>query len=207
MDLPFKAVSSTEELGKTLAHFADKDLILIDTAGRSQRDHHISEIKQFLRQSFPVEIYLVMSITCKENNLSAISQEYGPLPIDRLIFTKLDESCTYGTLLNQLARIKKPLSYLTTGQKVPEDIEIATQERIISLLLDETEVHYCYNEREGYLMDQAGTLRSMTKQRRTPEGGGDAGKNAQRNEMGEETTCRPRLLQSQAVRGELAKQM
>jgi flagellar biosynthesis protein FlhF len=144
MDLPFKAVSSPEELERTIAHFADKDLILIDTAGRSQRDHrHLTEIKQFLRQSFPVEIYLVMSVTHKENNLSAISQEYGLLPIDRLIFSKLDESCTYGTMLNQLARINKPLSYLTTGQKVPEDIEIATQERIVSLLLGETEIHYC----------------------------------------------------------------
>ena len=100
-------------------------------------------MKQFLRQSFPVEIYLVMSVTHKENNLSAISQEYGLLPIDRLIFSKLDESCTYGTMLNQLARINKPLSYLTTGQKVPEDIEIATQERIASLLLGETEINYC----------------------------------------------------------------
>ena len=144
MDLPFKAVSSPEELERTIAHFADKDLILIDTAGRSQRDHrHLTEIKQFLRQSFPVEIYLVMSVTHKENNLSAVSEQYGLLPIDRLIFSKLDESCTYGTMLNQLARINKPLSYLTTGQKVPEDIEIATQERIVSLLLGETEIHYC----------------------------------------------------------------
>jgi len=144
MDLPFKAVSSPEELERTLAHFGDKDLILIDTAGSSQRDHrHLNEIKQFLRQSFPVEIYLVMSVTHKENNLSAISRQYGALPIDRLIFSKLDESCTYGTMLNQLARINKPLAYLTTGQKVPEDIEIATQERIVSLLLGETEIHYC----------------------------------------------------------------
>jgi flagellar biosynthesis protein FlhF len=144
MDLPFRAVSSPEELESALAHFADKDLILIDTAGRSQRDpRHLTEIREFLRQSFPVEVYLVMSVTHTENNLSAISQQYGLLPIDRIIFSKLDESCTYGTMLNQLARINKPLSYLTTGQKVPEDIEIATQERIASLLLGETEINYC----------------------------------------------------------------
>ena len=144
MGLPFKAVSSPEELKQTVAQFADKDLILIDTAGRSQRDQgHLTEIKQFLRQSFPVEIYLVMSVTHTDNNLSAISRQYGLLPVDRLIFSKLDESCTYGTMLNQLVRINKPLSYLTTGQKVPEDIEIATQERIASLLLGEAEIHYC----------------------------------------------------------------
>ena len=144
MGLPFKAVSSPEELERTVTHFADKDLILIDTAGRSQRDQgHLAEIKQYLKQSFPVEIYLVMSVTHTENNLSAISRQYGLLSVDRLIFSKLDESCTYGTMLNQLVRINKPLSYLTTGQKVPEDIEIATQERIASLLLGEAEIHYC----------------------------------------------------------------
>lgn len=144
MDLPFKAASSPEDLERTLAHFADRDLILIDTAGRNQRDRgHLVEIKQFLRQSIPVEIYLVMSLTHKEKTLSAISRQYELLPVDRLIFSKLDECCTYGTMLNQLARVNTPLSYLTTGQKVPEDIEVASQERIVSLLLSETESNYC----------------------------------------------------------------
>jgi len=142
MNLPFKAVSSKEDLGKALGEFAEKDLILIDTAGRSQQNH-IGEVKQFLNQAYPIETYLVMSITSKDNNLTAISHQFEELPVDRLIFTKLDESCTYGTLFNQLTQIEKPLAYFTTGQKVPEDIEVATQERIVSLLLDEKEVHYC----------------------------------------------------------------
>jgi len=142
--LPFESVSSPAELKQVLAKFADKDLILIDTAGRSQRDQsQIDDIKGFLEQSFPIEIFLLMSITCKEHNLSAISQQFGLLPIDSIIFTKLDESYTYGSIINQLFKIKKPLSYLTTGQKVPEDIEVATKERIISLVLNEAENHYC----------------------------------------------------------------
>ena len=64
-------------------------------------------------------------------------EAFSKLPLASLIFTKLDESCTYGTLFNQITQIEKPLAYLTTGQKVPEDIEVATQERIVSLLLDE----------------------------------------------------------------------
>ena len=142
MNLPFKAVSSGEELSKTLKSFADMDLVLIDTAGRSQQ-HHINEVKQLLSQVNPIETYLVMSVTYKENNLSAINHQFKHLPVDRLIFTKLDESCTYGTLFNQLSGTKKPLAYFTTGQQVPEDIEVATQERIVSLLLGETAVHYC----------------------------------------------------------------
>lgn len=144
MGLPFKAVSSPEEFKNVLTHFVDRDLILVDTAGRSQQDQfQVKELKSFLRQSFPVEIYLALSITQKEDNLSAIGNKFGFLPVDRIVFTKIDESYTYGSILNQLFKIKKPLSYLTTGQKVPEDIEIAAKERIISLTLGETDIHYC----------------------------------------------------------------
>lgn len=144
MRLPFKRVSSPEEFNQVLVQFADRDLILVDTAGRNQRDQlQIKELKSFLRQSFPIEVHLVMSITHKDDNLSAIGNRFGLLPIDRLIFTKLDESYTYGSMVNQLFEIKKPLSYFTTGQKVPEDIEIVTKERIISLILGETDIHCC----------------------------------------------------------------
>lgn len=144
MGLPLQSVSTRDELKHVLAEFSDRDLILIDTAGRNQRDQsQIDEIEGLLRQPFPVEIFLVMSMTCKEHNLSAVSQQFGCLPIDSIIFTKLDESCTYGSIINQLFKMKKPLSYLTTGQKVPEDIEIATKERIVSLVLNEAENQGC----------------------------------------------------------------
>jgi len=144
MGLSFKTVSSPAEFSQVVVQYADRDLILVDTAGRSPRDQfHIKELKDFLRQSFPIEVYLVMSITHKEDNLSAIGSRFGLLPIDRIIFTKLDESYTYGSMVNQLFTIKKPLSYLTAGQRVPEDIEIATKERTISLILGETDIHCC----------------------------------------------------------------
>jgi len=144
MGLSFKTVSSPEEFRQVLVQLADRDLILVDTAGRSQRDQcQIKELKDFLRQSFPIEVYLVMSITHKEDNLSAIGSRFGLLSIDRIIFTKLDESYTYGSMVNQLFQIRKPLSYLTTGQRVPEDIEIATKERTVSLILGETDIHCC----------------------------------------------------------------
>jgi flagellar biosynthesis protein FlhF len=144
MGLPFKRVSSAKELSQTLAQFADMDLILIDTAGRSQRDQlQLKELKSFLRQSFAVEVCLVMSITHKEDTLSATGRQFELLPIDSIIFTKLDEVYSYGSIVNQLYRMKKPLSYLTTGQRVPEDIEIATRERIIPLILGESDTCYC----------------------------------------------------------------
>ena len=103
----------------------------------------MEELKSFLRQSFPVEVHLAMSVTHKEDTLSDTGNQFGLLPIDRIIFTKLDESYVYGSMFNQLVRIKKPLSFLTTGQKVPEDIEIATKKRIVSLILGERDFHYC----------------------------------------------------------------
>jgi len=144
MGLPFKAVSSPEEFTRAVGQCAGCDLILVDTAGRSHWDRgHSAELKRFLSQSFPIEIYLLMSITHREDTLSATSDQFGLLGLDRVIFTKLDESDTYGSMLNQLKRMHKPLSYVTTGQKVPEDIEIATQERFISLVLGEAAFHYC----------------------------------------------------------------
>ena len=144
MNLPFQAVSTPEEFKRTLARFADADLILIDTAGRSQRDRaRIEEMKPFLRQVEGIEIYLVMSSTHREDTLLATSSQFDLLAVDRIIFTKLDENATYGTILNHLAQIKRPLSYLTTGQKVPEDIEVATKERVISLVLGEAQVQCC----------------------------------------------------------------
>jgi len=58
------------------------------------------------------------------------------MPIDSVIFTKLDESATYGSLFNHAIRFKKPFSYLTLGQKIPEDLEIASRERLVDLLLN-----------------------------------------------------------------------
>ena len=59
----------------------------------------------------------------------------GSMPLDSIIFTKLDESSSYGSIFNHAIRFKKPVSYLTTGQNVPEDIELATKERLVDLLL------------------------------------------------------------------------
>ena len=144
MNLPFQAVSTPEECKRTLERFAGADLVLIDTAGRSQRDRvRIEEMKPFLREVEGIEICLVMSSTHREDALLAAASQFDLLGVDRLIFTKLDENATHGGMLNHLAAIKKPLSYLTTGQRVPEDIEVATQERLVSLVLGEAQIQCC----------------------------------------------------------------
>jgi flagellar biosynthesis protein FlhF len=68
--------------------------------------------------------------------LTEISRRFGEIPLSGVIFTKLDESTTYGGMFNHSIRFKTPIAYLTTGQKVPEDLEVATKERLVDLLLN-----------------------------------------------------------------------
>ena len=79
---------------------------------------------------------LVLSATSKDSDISEVTRKFGCKPIDSIIFTKLDESASYGSLFTHAIRFKKPLSYLTVGQKVPEDIEVASKERMVDLLLN-----------------------------------------------------------------------
>ncbi len=114
----------------------DADLILIDTAGRSQRDRlQMSELREVFKYNIPIETYLLLSATTKERDLNDIIENFKTLPVDRLIFTKLDETTTFGPLLNTMVKAKKPIAYLTAGQRVPEDIEVATSKKITDLIL------------------------------------------------------------------------
>ncbi|HLF87086.1 MAG TPA: flagellar biosynthesis protein FlhF, partial [Nitrospiria bacterium] len=118
----------------------DADLILIDTAGRSQRDRlQMSELQEAFKYNIPIETYLLLSATTKERDLSDIVESFKTLPVDRLIFTKLDETTTFGPILNTMVKAKKPIAYLTAGQRVPEDIEVATAKKITDLILGNKE--------------------------------------------------------------------
>jgi flagellar biosynthesis protein FlhF len=134
MDLPVDVAESSRELGQALRRLQDVDLILIDTAGQSHRDRfRIEELKHFF-DGFPVTKHLVLSCHTKERDLEEIVARFHCLGVDRLLFTKLDEAGTFGTILNLAFSMNLPLSYLTIGQKVPEDIREATP-KIVSHLV------------------------------------------------------------------------
>jgi flagellar biosynthesis protein FlhF len=139
MDLPLEVVASSDELASALAKHSDKDLVLIDTAGRSPKDSdRIDELKGFLECHPGIETCLCVSATTRSRELDEIVAVFGGLPVSKLLFTKLDESESYGCIVNAHLRHKLPLSYLTTGQKVPEDIEIATSKKLASLVVKES---------------------------------------------------------------------
>ncbi len=139
MDVPLEVVASAQELAKALATHADKDLILIDTAGRSPRDsERIDEMKGYLECHPGIEAYLCLSATTRSRELDEIVDTFGKLPITKLLFTKLDESSSFGCIVDAYLKHKLPLSYFSTGQKVPEDIEVATSRKLASMIVKES---------------------------------------------------------------------
>ncbi|MDF2522253.1 MAG: flagellar biosynthetic protein FlhF [Clostridia bacterium] len=134
--IPLSAIYSSAEIANAIESYRDKDIILIDTAGRSHKDQYqVMELKSLLKSSVNFEIYLVISATTKFSDCIEIIKSYGFLDDYKLLFTKLDETSTTGVMLNVAYITKKPISYITTGQSVPDDIEIADKEKIINSLI------------------------------------------------------------------------
>ncbi|AJE02383.1 flagellar biosynthesis protein FlhF [Geobacter pickeringii] len=139
MGVPIEVAATPAELEAAIELHSDKELILIDTAGRSPKDmEKIGELKGFLESKFAIEIHLCLAATTRDRELQEIVERFGVLPISRVIFTKLDESESYGCIVNAHLRTKFPLSFFTTGQRVPEDLEIATAGRLAGLVLGES---------------------------------------------------------------------
>lgn len=138
MGVPLEVASTPKELEKALAAHTDKDLILIDTVGRSPKDKETIEgLRSMLDSSFAIETHLCVAATTRERELRGIVESFGALPLSRLLFTKLDESSSFGSIVNLQIENKLPLSYFTRGQRVPEDIEPASGKKVAELILGE----------------------------------------------------------------------
>ncbi len=135
MGLPTEVVSNREEIRRYVMNNNDKEIILVDTAGRNYRaECHIKELMALSELNIPIAFNLVLSLTTRDKELTEIAKRFIDLPVESLIFTKLDESESYGTMLNVAAAATRPISYLTAGQKVPEDIELATPDKLTDLI-------------------------------------------------------------------------
>jgi len=140
MGLPVEVVLSPEQLQEAFRRHRDKDLILIDTAGRSPRDQaRIDELNQFLGKGSKVENCLVLAAPTEERLQQKTLEAFSPLPLSRLIFTKLDETDRCGTLINVPIRSNLPLAYLTNGQQVPEDLLRAEPRMVAELVMGTAE--------------------------------------------------------------------
>lgn len=138
MGVGIDVVMTPEQLRDAVKKNQDKDVIFIDTAGRSSSDSmKLSEVKTFFNAAGPMEVYLVLSCTTKKQDLDRIAEEYRMLNYTRLIFTKVDETNTLGAILNVSYNTKTPVAYITNGQDVPEDIEVADPHKLAELILKE----------------------------------------------------------------------
>lgn len=134
--VPLHVVSSEEEMRQTLKQTARCDAVLIDTAGRSQRDDpRLEDLSRLLRAADPHEVHLVLSSTCTQAAMLDVAERFGRIRADRIIFTKLDEAVSYGVLLNVARKVNKKLSFVTTGQEVPHHIEPLSAGRLADLVL------------------------------------------------------------------------
>ncbi len=137
---------SPEEVTQALKKHKDAHLILFDTAGTAQRNMpQISTLCGIVDAAQPAEVHLVLSATTKYSDAVDIIDHFKDMKPTRIIFSKVDESTTFGTILNICVKYHIPLSYLTTGQNVPEDIEGARPERIAKLLLTKPTVNRSMN--------------------------------------------------------------
>lgn len=135
LGLPLSVAASPEELRVLVGDLGDEELALIDTAGSSPQDPiRLRELQEFLTVSPVIAGHLVLSATTKEVDLGRIIDRFSCLPLESFVCTKLDETDALLPLFNQLIPQRRPLSYLTSGQRVPEDLEPATQNRIAELI-------------------------------------------------------------------------
>jgi flagellar biosynthesis protein FlhF len=131
IDLPMEIVATPREMHQAVARMADMDLILMDTAGRSPRDEvKIQELKSMLAEAAPDEVHLVLSSVAGAGTLAKTAEQFAVVGATALVLTKLDEAVSLGNVLPLVRSSGLPLSYLTHGQNVPDDIAIAHAGRL-----------------------------------------------------------------------------
>jgi flagellar biosynthesis protein FlhF len=133
LDVPMRSAANSEELNVALNTFADKRLILIDTAGMSQRDVRISEQLSLLRAGRrQVRSMLTLSATTQQASMQQAIKAFNVANPDSVILTKLDEAASLGGVISAIVESKLKISYVTDGQRVPEDLHLARPHSLIS---------------------------------------------------------------------------
>jgi flagellar biosynthesis protein FlhF len=136
--VPLHVANTPLELKQAISRCAaaGAEVILIDTAGRSQRDDaKLDELRAFIEAADAHEVHLVLSSAAGEKVIMEAAGRFASIRADRIIFTKLDEAVSFGVLLNVVRRVGKTLSFITTGQEVPHQIERGEGRRVAEMIL------------------------------------------------------------------------
>ncbi len=134
--VPVKAAATPAAFEAAVKEFRKFDIVLVDTSGFNPKNQNqIDDIKACLDRIGAVEIHLALSATAKESDLLNAIKCVNTIDVQHLIFTKLDESCTYGNLINVLVRYPLPMSFVTNGREVPNAIQTGSMDKIVEHLL------------------------------------------------------------------------
>lgn len=134
LDVPVEVAYTQEDYKQAIHKFASYDVILVDTAGRNFRDHkYVEELQEKI--GLDTKTYLVLSLTAKPKDIIDIYKQFDHLPIHQVIFTKIDETTQYGSMLNITLNHSIGIAYLTNGQDVPDDIIQPSPKKITDYIL------------------------------------------------------------------------
>ncbi|HHJ4200308.1 flagellar biosynthesis protein FlhF [Aeromonas veronii] len=141
MGCPVRQVRDAGELANALYQFRHRRLVLIDTAGVGQRDIRLTEQLDTLVKNAKVRIrsYLVMSATSQRRVMQEAVDHFRRIPLSGCILTKLDESLNLGEVINVCIQNSLPISYITDGQRVPEDIQVANAAQLVGAAMGSLE--------------------------------------------------------------------
>lgn len=139
--LPVELALSPQGARTAIDGYADKDIIIVDSVGRSpNHEIHMAELHGYMKAIQPTEVHLTTTASIKFDDYVRIVDRYRTLEVNRLIFTKLDETTSLDTLVNGAYYTRFPLSYLGVGQTVPDDLEVADIDKVSDFLLPDKEL-------------------------------------------------------------------
>jgi flagellar biosynthesis protein FlhF len=137
LNVPLEVVYKLADFQKAIEKFKDYDVVFIDTAGRNFREEkYVQDLAKIIDFKNDMETFLVLSMTSKEKDLNDIINNFSTIPIEKFIFSKVDETSSYGTMYNILRNEEKGAAYITAGQSVPEDITEASPKGIAELVME-----------------------------------------------------------------------
>ncbi len=140
IEVPLRTAATPQEMTQAIYAMRGMDVVLIDTVGRSQNDQlRLNQLRAFLTAADADEVHLVVAGTVNRRCAANIVSRFGPLGVNRVIVTKLDEAEAYGTVLNLAGDIQSPLSYISAGQEVPDDISPANPHELARLIVEGAE--------------------------------------------------------------------
>lgn len=134
-NIDFLVAYEPSEMKSLMQKLKKKDLVFIDTVGRSQKNTSLLKgINDYLNEVNIDEKYLVMSTTSTTKNMIDVADKFKSIKYDGFVFTKIDEAVTYGNILNVVNKFNTPIKYLTNGQVIPDDIIAADPDFIANLI-------------------------------------------------------------------------